>query len=331
MELSSFYAGKTVLVTGGAGFVGSHVVDRLIALGATVVVVDNMITGRKANLTPALSSGKAQLIEADASQPVEQYLPKDLGVDVIIHAASPASPVDYSKHPVETYLVNSIGTHYLAQYAAAHLVPLLFTSTSEAYGDPEEHPQTEAYWGHVNPVGVRACYDESKRFGEMVVSTWNRTHNLDGRIVRIFNTYGPRMAAGDGRVIPNFVTQALANKPLTIYGDGSQTRSFCYVSDLVEYLVRAAVLPVASHQVINIGNPVELTIVDFAKKVIELTGSQSPLEYRALPSDDPTRRKPDISKAVQLLDYTPRVTLEEGLARTIGWFRDQATVADSNR
>lgn len=327
MELSKYYAGKKVLVTGGAGFVGSHLVDRLIALGAEVVVVDNLITGTKENLTPALSSGKAQLIEADASQPVDKYLPKEIIPDVVIHAASPASPVDYDKHPVETYLVNGLGSHYLAEYAAARSIPLLFTSTSEVYGDPEEHPQTENYWGHVNPVGVRACYDESKRFGEMVVSTWNRTKNLDGRIVRIFNTYGPRMAVGDGRVIPNFVTQALGNQPLTVYGDGSQTRSFCYVSDLVEFIVRAAVLPEARHQVINIGNPDEWTVLNFANKVIDMTKSESIIEYKGLPSDDPGRRKPDITRAKELLRYQPRVDLETGLKQTIEWFTDQAKVA----
>jgi nucleoside-diphosphate-sugar epimerase len=327
MELSKYYAGKKVLVTGGAGFVGSHLVDRLIALGAEVVVVDNLITGSKENLTPALSSGKAQLIVADASQPVDKDLPKEIIPDVVIHAASPASPVDYDKHPVETYLVNGLGSHYLAEYAAARSIPLLFTSTSEVYGDPEEHPQTENYWGHVNPVGVRACYDESKRFGEMVVSTWNRTKNLDGRIVRIFNTYGPRMAVGDGRVIPNFVTQALGNQPLTVYGDGSQTRSFCYVSDLVEFIVRAAVLPEARHQVINIGNPDEWTVLNFANKVIDMTKSESIIEYKGLPSDDPGRRKPDITRAKELLRYQPRVDLETGLKQTIEWFADQAKVA----
>jgi nucleoside-diphosphate-sugar epimerase len=327
MELSKYYAGKKVLVTGGAGFVGSHLVDRLIALGAEVVVVDNLITGKKENLTPALSSGKAQLIEADASKPVGNYLPKEITLDIIIHAASPASPVDYNNHPVETYLVNGMGTHYLAEYAAARSIPFLFTSTSEAYGDPEVHPQVESYWGHVNPVGIRSCYDESKRFGEMAVSTWNRTHGLDGRIVRIFNTYGPRMAIGDGRVIPNFINQALKNEAVTIYGDGSQTRSFCYVSDLVEFLVRAAVLPEARHQVINIGNTDEWSVADFAGKVIEMTDSRSTVEHRELPSDDPSRRKPDLTKAKDLLGYEAEVSLNEGLTKTIAWFRDQATVA----
>lgn len=328
MELTKFYANKTVLVTGGAGFVGSHLVDRLIALGSQVKVVDNLLTGKETNLTPALSSGKAEFIHADASKPVETYLSSDIQVDVIFHAASPASPVDYGNHPVETYLVNGLGCHYLAEYAAKRAIPLLFTSTSESYGDPEVHPQVESYWGHVNPVGVRACYDESKRFGEMVISTWNRTKGLDGRIVRIFNTYGPRMAAGDGRVIPNFVTQALSNQPLTIYGDGSQTRSFCYVSDLVEFLVRAAVLPQAKHQVINIGNPDEWTMLDFANKVIQMTQSGSEIVYQELPSDDPTKRKPDISKAKELLDYSPEVSLDLGLKKTIEWFETKREVVD---
>lgn len=323
MELSNFYQGKKVLVTGGAGFVGSHLVDRLLELGASVVVVDNFITGSRDNLAKAMSSGLIKIIEADAALPVDTYITPEMVLDLVIHAASPASPVDYDHHPVETYQVNGFGTHYLATYCAEKQIPFLFTSTSEAYGDPKEHPQVETYWGNVNPVGPRSCYDESKRFGEMVVSVLNRTKGLNGRIVRIFNTYGPRMASGDGRVIPNFITQAIAGKAVTVYGDGTQTRSFCYVADLVEYIVRAAAYEQAKHQVINIGNPDEWTIGNFAKKVIEMTQSQSEIVFEPLPTDDPARRKPDISKAIQVLSYQPQVDLDQGLTETIAWFRNR--------
>lgn len=315
MDYTQYFQGKTILITGGAGFIGSHLVDRLKNLGAQIIVVDNLVTGKKENIT-------TEFINADVSNPPETYLPSDVKIDGIFHLASPASPVGYGKNPRETYKVNGFGTHYLVEFAANNNIPLLYTSTSESYGDPLVHPQQETYWGNVNPVGVRACYDESKRFGEMVVSTWAREFGLDGRIVRIFNTYGPRMDKKDGRVIPNFITQALSSQPLTVYGDGSQTRSFCFVADLVEFIIRAFVAEKARGEVINIGNPDEYTMLDFARKIIEMTQSSSEIIYKELPSDDPTRRRPDISKAKEILGYEPKINLEDGLAQTIAWFKE---------
>jgi nucleoside-diphosphate-sugar epimerase len=324
MESPLSFQDKHILVTGGAGFIGSHLVDRLIREGADVVVIDNLITGKQANLQHALNTGKAHLTIADISQPTNTYLSSEPHLDYIFHLASPASPVGYGKHPIETYQANGFGTHYLAQFASENHIPLLFTSTSEAYGDPEEHPQPETYWGHVNPIGVRACYDESKRFAEMLLTTWAREKQLNMRIVRIFNTYGPRMDPQDGRVLPNLVTQALTNQPMTIYGTGNQTRSFCYVDDLVEYIYRAATTPEAQGEVINIGNPEEHTILEFAEKIKQLTNSTSSIENKDLPSDDPARRKPDITKAKRILNYEPQVNLDEGLKTTIDWFKSQS-------
>jgi len=324
MNTTNDFEGKNILLTGGAGFIGSHLAERLISMGSKITIVDNFITGNQSNLDFASRLSHLSIIEADVSNPIDTYLPADLKIDGIFHLASPASPKGYGEHPRETYKVNGFGTHYLAEFAAKNNIPMLYTSTSESYGDPQKHPQQETYWGNVNPVGPRACYDESKRFGEMVVSTWTREFGLDGRIVRIFNTYGPRMDAKDGRVIPNFITQALSGQPLTVYGDGSQTRSFCYVSDLVEYIIRAFTCDEARGNVINIGNPDEYTMLDFAKKIIKLTNSQSSIVYQDLPLDDPTRRRPDISKAKEILGYEPAVGLDEGLAKTIEWFKSQA-------
>lgn len=315
------FAGSRVLVTGGAGFIGSHLVDRLLADGAKVVVVDNLITGRKENLAAAKKSDLFTFIEGDVSGPVENYLPKELKFDFIFHLASPASPVDFVKFPKEIYSVNAFGTHYLCEYAVANGARLVFASTSEAYGDPLEHPQKETYFGNVNPVGPRACYDESKRFGEMIVSTQTRQADVDGRIVRIFNTYGPRMRADDGRVVPAFITQALAGMPLTVHGNGSQTRSFCYVDDLVEYLLRSMIVGHIGGEVINIGNHDERTMIDFAREIVRLTQSNSEIEFIDRPEDDPEKRRPDLSKAKKLLDYSTTVSLEDGLIRTIDYFR----------
>jgi nucleoside-diphosphate-sugar epimerase len=311
-----------VLVTGGAGFIGSHLVDRLLKMGALVTVVDNFITGNKKNLEQHVENERFSLIERELVEwSLEAQGSKREAYDLIFHLASPASPKGYLSNPVETYLVNSMGTHYLSLMAKQWDARLLYTSTSEVYGDPLEHPQTETYWGNVNPVGIRACYDESKRFGEMVVMNAVRNDGLDGRIVRIFNTYGPRMDPRDGRVFPSFISQALNNEPITVNGTGSQTRSFCYVSDLVEYLLRVMAYETAKGQVINIGNPEEHTILDMAQQIKLLTGSHSEIIFTDLPEDDPVRRKPDIEKAMRLLKYQPEVGLDVGLKETIEWFR----------
>lgn len=321
MDSKSYFSGKHILVTGGAGFIGSHLVDRLLADGAKVTVVDNFITGNKSNLDSALSTQHFTLITADVINKPETYLPQDIRLDGIFHLASPASPVGYGNHPIETYEVNGFGTRNLAVYALEKNIPMLYTSTSEAYGDPQIHPQVETYWGNVNPVGPRACYDESKRFGEMVLTTLHREKQLQAKIVRIFNTYGPRMDVNDGRVIPNFIKQCLHQEPITIYGDGNQTRSFCFVADLVEFLIRDFMTSASVGEVINIGNPDEYTMLEFAKKIKELTQSNSEITYAPLPVDDPTRRKPDITKAKQLLGYEPQISLDEGLMQTIEYFK----------
>lgn len=317
------FVNKRVLVTGAGGFIGSHLTDRLLELGAFVVGVDNFITSSNDNLSLALQNAHFSLIQANVSQPVADYLSDQKPFDYIFHFASPASPRGYMDNPVETYKVNSFGTHYLIEYATQTHARFMISSTSESYGDPLEHPQKESYWGNVNPVGVRACYDESKRFGEMVVSTWARAYQTDTRIVRIFNTYGPRMAIEDGRVVPNFIKQALKNEPLTVHGDGQQTRSFCYVSDLIEFIVRAMSAPNARGEVINIGNPGEVTMLQYAQHVIALSGSQSQIVFVDRPEDDPNRREPDISKAKRLLGYEPQVSVEDGMKQTIAYFREK--------
>lgn len=310
-----------ILVTGGAGFIGSHLVDRLIDEGSRVLVVDNFITGNRANIAHLVGKKRFTLIEADASQPSENYLAKRLKVDEIYHLASPASPRGYQDAPLATYLVNSFGTHYLLELAKASQAKFLFASTSEVYGDPLEHPQKETYLGNVNPVGVRACYDESKRFGEMATMVFWREFKLDVRIVRIFNTYGPRMDPRDGRVIPNFVTQALENKPITVYGDGTQTRSFCYVSDMVEGILSSMRHPNTTGEIFNIGNPDEYKMLELAKLVKKMLGSRSRIVFEDLPEDDPSRRKPDIAKAKQQLGWEPKVSFDEGLRLTIDYFK----------
>jgi dTDP-glucose 4,6-dehydratase/UDP-glucuronate decarboxylase len=307
-------------VTGAAGFVGSHLVDRLVADGADVVAVDNLITGDVANLRGAVASGKVTFVEADVSQPWTwaATLPARLRrPSHLMHLASPASPVSYGRHPIETLRANSVGTMHAVDHALASAAALVFASTSESYGDPLEHPQRETYWGNVNPVGERACYDESKRFGEAYVSTAVRALRLDGRIARIFNTYGPRMQPGDGRVVPSFCAQALRGEDVTIYGDGTQTRSFCYVGDLVDGLVRLATAPGLRGTIVNLGNPAELTVAELAQVVAELAGVPLRFERRPLPPDDPTRRRPDISRAVELLGWAPRIALREGLRMTL--------------
>jgi dTDP-glucose 4,6-dehydratase len=317
--MEAYFLDKKIMITGGAGFVGSHLVDRLIEYGAKVYVVDNLVTGRFENIAHHEGQEQFHFIEADVSKPTDSYMTE--AVEMIYHLASPASPADFEAIPVEIYSVNSFGTHYLCEYANTVGSRLLFASTSEAYGEPLEHPQREEYRGNVSTTGVRAPYDESKRLGETIVSTFARKYGLDTRIVRIFNTYGPRMLADDGRVIPTFIYQALKGESLTVHGNGSQTRSYCYVSDLVEYLLQLMVNEAARSEVVNIGNPEEYTVRQTAEMIIRLTGSQSEIIEVERPKDDPSRRQPNIEKAVRLTGFEPGVGVEEGLLKTIEHFR----------
>lgn len=307
-----------VVITGGAGFVGSHLCDRWLADGHEVVAVDNFLTGRRENVAHLKGRPDFELIE----QNVSESLAVDGKVDFVFHLASPASPVDYLEHPIETMLVSSIGTKNALDLARANDAGFLIASTSECYGDPLEHPQKETYWGHVNPIGPRAVYDEAKRFGEAMTMSYNREFAVNTHIVRIFNTYGPRMKLNDGRVVPNFIDQALRGKPITIYGEGQQTRSFCYVSDLVDGITRLALSD--EHEPTNVGNPIELTILQFAEVIQQLVGSHCKLEFKPMPQDDPKQRQPDIAKARRILGWEPRIGLEEGLRQTIAFFQGQA-------
>ncbi len=308
---------KKVVITGAAGFLGSHLVDEVLAKGGEVIGVDNFITGSKDNLQHLAGNEKFRFIEADVISNPETYL-NSLVPDYVFHFASPASPPLYQKYPVETYLVNSWGTHQLVSFL--HKVNpsarFVFAGTSEAYGDPSVHPQPETYWGNVNPNGVRSCYDESKRMGETVCGVFFRNFQMDTRIVRIFNTYGPRMSLADGRVIPNLISQALQKKPLTIHGDGMQTRSYCYVSDLIAGIVALALHPSAAGETVNIGNPGEFTILETATEIEKILG-RCEYQYKPLPGDDPLKRKPDITKAQQLLGWQPTISFANGLAKTI--------------
>lgn len=303
------------VVTGAAGFLGSHLVDRLIAAGHTVFGIDNLITGRRANLAHLEEESRFRLIEHDISDPINI----EGGVDGIFHLASPASPVDYLRFPIQTLKAGALGTHNALGLARARGARLLLASTSEVYGDPLVHPQPESYWGNVNPIGPRSVYDEAKRFAEAMTMAYHRAHGVDTRIVRIFNTYGPRMRPDDGRVVSNFIVQALRNEPLTIYGDGSQSRSFCYVSDLVEGIRR--VFDAEVHDPVNLGNPGEFTIRELADLVLDATGSSSRLVHQPLPTDDPRVRRPDIARASTALGWKPQVPLEVGLRRTVAYFR----------
>ncbi len=304
-----------IVVTGGAGFIGSHLCARLLKQGHQVTAVDNLITGMRRNIDSLLENREFSFVEADVVQPI------DFPCDAVFHMASPASPRGYMDHPIETALVNSLGTHNTLEMALRHGASYLLASTSEAYGDPLEHPQVEGYWGNVNPVGIRSCYDESKRFGEALTMTYVRSTNLDARIIRIFNTYGPHSDPEDGRIVPNFITQALAGEPITVYGDGSQTRSLCYVSDLVEGIIAALFHPRTRGEVINLGNPLENTVLEYAYLIRQMCYSNSAIEFKPLPQDDPTRRCPDISKARGLLGWEPKVGLAEGLGLTVEWFK----------
>lgn len=305
------------VITGGAGFLGSHLSDRFLAQGHEVVAVDNLITGRLENIEHIRSNPRFSFIRHDISHPIEI----DGTVTNVLHFASPASPVDYLRHPIPTLKVGSLGTHNCLGLAKSKGARFLLASTSEVYGDPEQHPQREDYWGHVNPIGPRGVYDEAKRFAEAMTMAYHRFHDVDTRIVRIFNTYGERMRLDDGRVLPNLMGQALRNEPLTVYGDGSQTRSFCYVADLVEGIVR--LLEVDFHEPVNLGNPNEVSILDFAKEVLALAGSTSKIEFKPLPQDDPRVRRPDTSRAQQLLKWEARVDRHVGLKKTLAYFKER--------
>lgn len=308
-----------LVMSGAAGFIGSHLCDRLIAEGHSVIGIDNFITGSCRNIQHLLSNNAFIFVEADVCGPVEIDGP----VDGVLHLASLASPVDYLAHPIETLESGSTGTRNMLEIARRHNARFLLTSTSECYGDPEVHPQVETYWGNVNPVGPRSCYDESKRYAEAMTMAYHRTFGVRTTIARIFNTYGPRMALNDGRVVPAFLDQALRGDPLTVFGDGSQTRSFCYVSDLVDGLYRLFLSD--ERYPVNLGNPVEWRIADFAEHIRKLTSTTAAVIYKPLPQDDPKQRKPDITKARRLLGWEPTVTLDEGLRQTIEHFRTVMT------
>jgi dTDP-glucose 4,6-dehydratase len=303
------------VVTGGAGFLGSHLCERLLAEGIAVVAVDNLITGKRENVAHLLDRGDFRLVLHDVSKPITV----DDEIHYVLHFASPASPIDYLELPIQTLKVGSLGTHNSLGLAKAKRARYLLASTSEVYGDPLVHPQPESYWGNVNPVGPRGVYDEAKRFAEAMTMAYHRVHGLETRIVRIFNTYGPRMRPNDGRVVPAFIQQSLLGEPLTVFGDGGQTRSFCYVDDLVDGIFRLLMSDDA--QPTNIGNPHEMTILEFAERIRSLVGSSSPIDFRPLPVDDPKTRRPDIAKARRVLGWEPKVPLDDGLARTIDYFR----------
>ena len=303
-----------ILITGGAGFVGSHLAERLFAAGNEVVVADNYFTGSKDNVSHLLGNPGFEILRHDVTFPLY------VEVDAIYNLASPASPIHYQHDPVQTAKTNVMGAINMLGLAKRLRVPILQASTSEVYGDPEVHPQTEDYWGKVNPIGPRACYDEAKRVAETLFFDYHRQHGLEIRVARIFNTYGPRMAADDGRVVSNFTVQALRGEPLTIYGDGSQTRSFCYVDDLVGGLIALMENTVGEVGPVNLGNPGEFTMLELAEKVLELTGSSSPIEHLPLPQDDPKQRQPDISRAKKSLGWEPTVPLNDGLVKTIEYF-----------
>ncbi len=306
-----------VVVTGGAGFLGSHLCDRLLARGDEVVCIDNFATGARSNIAHLSEHRGFRLVEQDVSNHVDV----DGAVDAVLHFASPASPVDYLEMPIQTLKVGSLGTHNSLGLAKAKQAAFLLASTSEVYGDPLVHPQAESYWGNVNPVGPRGVYDEAKRFAEAITMAYFQYHDLDTRIVRIFNTYGPRMRPNDGRVVSNFIVAALSGEPVTVYGDGSQTRSFCYVDDQVRGIL--ALLKSDEHAPVNIGSPEEFTVSELAQIVVEVTGSSSPLQYRPLPVDDPRRRRPDTNRAREILGWEPVVTLREGVKRTAEYFQSE--------
>ncbi len=309
------------MISGAAGFIGSHLCDRLLADGHTLLGMDNFITGQERNIAHLTGAPRFEFRKWDVTQPASV----EGAVDAVIHAASLASPKDYMLHPIETLDVGSLGTRRMLDLAREHEARFLFTSTSECYGDPSVTPQSEEYWGNVNPVGERSCYDESKRYGEALTMAYHREYGLRTTIARIFNTYGPRMKLDDGRVVPAFIGQSLDHQPLTVFGDGSQTRSFCYVDDLVDGLCR--LLMSDERYPVNLGNPHEMTILEFAERIQSLMGNRHGIEFRPLPKDDPKQRRPDISKAAGLLGWSPKVGLEEGLRRTVAYFKGLCAAA----
>jgi dTDP-glucose 4,6-dehydratase len=307
---------KTVVITGGAGFLGSHLCDLFLSEGYKVFCLDNLITGSLDNIAHNERNNDFRFIKHDVSKEIKIPDP----IDYVLHFASPASPVDYLMYPIQTLKVGSLGSHNTLGLAKVKKARFLLASTSEVYGDPLEHPQKETYWGHVNPIGPRGVYDEAKRFAEAITLAYHRYHKVDTRIVRIFNTYGPRMRIKDGRVVPNFIYQALKDKPITIYGRGRQTRSFCYYYDLIEGIYKLLLSDYKAP--VNIGNPGEFTILQFAKMVLKLSGSKSKIIYEPLPTDDPKKRRPDITLAKKILKWQPKVSLDQGLAETIQWFKE---------
>lgn len=313
----------TSVVAGGAGFIGSHLCEYLLNKNERVIAVDNLGSGDKANLKSLLKRDSFTFIKHDIRKPLKI----DEKVDFFYNLASRASPVDFDRFPIEIMMTNSLGTYNIINLALEKKARFLMASTSESYGDPDVSPQPETYWGHVNPVGPRSCYDESKRFSEALTMTFINHHGLDGRIIRIFNTYGPRMRLDDGRVVPNFITQALAGEPITVYGKGTQTRSFCYVSDLVRGIYLMMQAPTRG-MVVNLGNPNEMTVLELAKAITKMTGSASKVVFKPLPENDPLQRRPDISRAKDLLGWAPDVELDEGLENTIEWFSDHIRNSD---
>jgi dTDP-glucose 4,6-dehydratase len=313
------------VVTGGAGFLGSHLTDRLLAEGHRVIAIDNLVTGNMANVGHLAGNPDFHFIKHNVSNFI--FLPEEK-VDYVFHFASPASPIDYLELPIPTLKVGALGTHNTLGLAKDKKAAFILASTSECYGDPLVHPQKEDYWGNVNPIGPRGVYDEAKRFAEAMTMAYHRYHKVDTRIVRIFNTYGPRMRLRDGRVVPAFIGQALAGKPLTVFGDGSQTRSFCYVSDLIDGIFKLSQSDF--HEPVNIGNPREMTIKQFAEEIIRIMGAKSSIEYKPLPEDDPKVRQPDISRAKKILGWQPKVEFEEGIKKTIEYFRNASKSAGSN-
>ncbi|MDI6902830.1 MAG: SDR family oxidoreductase [Methanocellales archaeon] len=313
---------KTMLVTGGAGFIGSHLCEKLLDEGYKVICLDDLSTGDEDNIQRLLSDDRFAYLQHDITKP----LAIEEEINHLFHLASPASPVDYQEMPIETLLTGSSGTHNALELAKEKGAVFLLTSSSEVYGDPQVHPQREDYLGNVNPIGPRSCYDEAKRFAEALTMAYHRKYGLDVRIVRIFNTYGPRMRKDDGRAIPNFITQALANEPITVYGDGSQTRSFCYISDMVNGICKAMFSKEMSGEVVNLGSQNEITVLELAERIKKLTNSNSKIIFKKLPEDDPKQRCPDISKAREILSWEPKVDLDAGLNKTIEWYMNKKSI-----